>query len=58
MAEIVFAMQLNLGIYIRALEDFHELKRKIMGLYYFFKQLDYSKEENPSNEEVPECSSP
>jgi hypothetical protein len=44
MSEIVFAMQINLRIYIRTLKDFHELKRKIIGLYYFFKQVDYSKE--------------
>lgn len=61
MSEIVFAMQINLRIYIRTLKDFHELKRKIMGLYYFFKHVDYSKEENAgqaSNEEVLERSSP
>ncbi|KAB8731800.1 hypothetical protein FH972_026438 [Carpinus fangiana] len=59
MAQIVFVVQINLRVYIRALKDFHELKRKIVGLYYLLKQVDYFKEENPRNdEEVLERSSP
>ena len=58
MAQIVFVVEINLRVYIRALKDFHQLKQKIVGLYYFLKQVDYFKEENPRNdEEVLERSS-